>query len=181
MAEKKSNLVKLAKSSNEIKKKTTAVKKTTKVEKVLTPEEERDLKAKQKVNELLKDVDLVPKKESDTLLELDEEAKEDKGIDWLEEQLTALSDENAKLKSELEVAKGDYSKLFAEFQKSKQTGEVTLSNNDIDTPTKASLVKLFNEIQANHLALGRNFVIVPPAFLNRLVMFFPFLEGEKRF
>src|SRR5690606_960312 len=104
MAEKKSNLVKLAKSSNEIKKKTTAVKKTTKVEKVLTPEEERDLKAKQKVNELLKDVDLVPKKESDTLLELDEEAKENKGIDWLEEQLTALSDENAKLKSELEVA-----------------------------------------------------------------------------
>ncbi len=180
MAEKKSNLVKLAKSDGETKKKITTVKKATKVEKVLTPEEERDLKAKQKVNELLKDVDLMPKKEGEELLELDE-GKENKSVEWLEEQLVALSDANAKLKSELDVAKGDYTKLFAEFQKIKQGGDVVLSNNDVDTPLKASIVKLFNEIQANHLALGRNFVIVPPAFLNRLIMFFPFLEGEKRF
>jgi len=29
--------------------------------------------------------------------------------------------------------------------------------------------------------MGKNFVIVPPAFLNRLIMFFPFLQDEKKF
>lgn len=182
MAEVKSNLVKLAKGSSSKKTATTTRKSTKKVEeKPLTPEEKRDLKAKQKVKELLEDVDLTPKKESEDLLELDE-GKGNKSIEWLEEQLTALSDINTKLKGELEVAKGDYTKLFNEFQRLKQSGSgVVLTNADVDTPLKANLVRLFNEIQTNHLTMGKNFVIVPPAFLNRLIMFFPFLESEKRF
>jgi hypothetical protein len=92
-----------------------------------------------------------------------------------------LSDENTKLKSDLEVAKIDYGKLFTEFQKLRQGKDIVLTNPDADSAIKTTLVKLFNEIQTNHLALGRNFVIVPPAFLNRLIMFFPFLQDEKRF
>jgi hypothetical protein len=173
----KQNLVKLAKGNAG--KTTTAKPKTTKApakkaEKPLTPAQERDLKAKQKVEELLQDVELTPKKDEE-LLEVESEPI--KGVDWLEEQVTTLSDENTRLKGELTVAKRDYEKLFAEFQKVK-TGGVSVSD---DSALKVNIIKLFNEIQANHMALGRNFVIVPPAFLNRLIMFFPFLNDEKKF
>ena len=147
----------------------------------LTPEQERDLKAKQKVEELLQDVPLIsnPKKD-DELLEL-ADSETAKNIEWFEEQLKALSSENSILKTELEVAKKDYTKLFTEFQKIKQGKDVALETPNVDTALKAQIVKLFNEIQANHLALGKNFIIVPVAFLNRLIMFFPFLQDEKRY
>jgi hypothetical protein len=178
----KSNLIKLAKGSD---KKEKVVKKPVekKVKEVpLTPEQERDLKAKAKVDELLQGVDLTLKKPDEELLEM-EAPEGSKDVEWLEEQLGILSDENARLKGELEVAKGDYGKLFAEFQKVKQGGqnEVMLVNPESDGAVKESVIKLFNEIQANHISMGRNFVIVPPAFLNRLIVFFPFLQDLKRF
>lgn len=175
----KKSLVKLAKGDGESKKKVITTKKSVKKEKVLTPAEERDLKVKAKVDELLEGSELLspPKENSEELLEINNEAN--KSFEWLEEQVTLLSDENTKLKGELEIAKSDYNKLFSELQKGRQG--IVLTNPEGDAAIKATLVKLFNEIQANHLALGRNFVIVPPAFLNRLIMFFPFLQDEKRF
>lgn len=173
----KSNLIKMATGSN---KKEKPVKKSVEkkvVEKPLTPAEERDLKAKAKVDELLQGVELTIKKEDD-LLEVENETV-DKNIEWFEEQLTLLSDENTKLKGELEVAKGDYGKIFAELQK--KQGSVVQSGGEVDTALKAKVIQLFTEIQANHISMGRNFVIVPAAFLNRLIMFFPFLQNEKRF
>ena len=110
----KSNLVKLAKGGG---KKATAEKPVEKVvEKTLTPEEERDLKAKQKVTELLKDVDLTAPKKEDDLLEVDNDAV--KSGEWLEEQVTLLSEKNEILRTELAQAKEDYAKLFQQLQKS---------------------------------------------------------------
>jgi len=69
----KSNLVKLAKGGKNTKTKPATKPAVKNVEeKPLTPEEERDLKAKQKVKELLSDVLLVPPT-SDEVLELEEE------------------------------------------------------------------------------------------------------------
>jgi len=173
----KKSLVSLAKGAD---KKEKPVKKPVekKVKEVpLTPEQERDLKAKAKVDELLQGVELSIKKEDD-LLEVESEVV-DKNIEWFEEQLTLLSDENTKLKGELDVAKGDYVKIFNELQK--KQGAVAQSGGEVDTALKAKIVQLFNEIQQNHISMGRNFVIVPAAFLNRLIMFFPFLQNDKRF
>lgn len=179
---KKNNLVNLAKSSGN---KTTAAKKPTKEEK-LSPAEERDLKAKETVSKLLEGVELIPKKDDEQLIELDTEPKE--GIQWLEEQVSLLSEQNEKLKSELALAKEDYQKLFGEFQKMKNTGEVTLNTvSDEDAIVKQTVIKIFDEIQHNYFAMmnpmtGKsNLVISPIAFLNRLIMFFPFLNDRKKY
>lgn len=95
--------------------------------------------------------------------------------------MTRLTEENEKLKSEAALAKEDYSKLFIAFQQQRNTVVLNDNPNGSDTALKAKVVQLFNEIQANHLSLGRNFIIVPQAFLNRLIVFFPFLEEQKRF
>ncbi len=186
MAAKKDNLVKLAKGGKKETPKPPAVKKEeVKVpEKVLTPEEERDLKAKAKVDELLDGIKLTPDTEEkkEELLEMDGgEDEEPKGVEWLEEQLSRLTHENEKLKAEAELAKADYSKLFNAFQQQKNAVQLNDNPNGVDTLLKSKITQLFNELQANYLSLGRNFIIVPPAFMNRLILFFPFLEEHKRF
>lgn len=145
-----------------------AAKKT--VEKKLTAEQERDLKAKQKVEELLKDAELTPKNE-DGLLELVEDEKKDepKGVEWLEEQVQTLIDENKALK--------------VENQQLKEGGNTTG-----DDEIREAVVTLFDEIQNNHIKLGTdpktglgNFRIYCPGFLNRMIKFFPFLKEFKRY
>ena len=177
---KKDNLVKLAKGNKETPI-APAVKEEVKVpEKVLTPEEERDQKTKAKVNELLNGIKLTPDvdEKKEELLEVEEEPK---GVEWLEEQMSRLTEENEKLKAEANLAKEDYSKLFGAFQEQKNGVVLNDNSNASDTLLKTKVIQLFNEIQANHLALSYNFVIVPVAFLNRLILFFPFLEDQKRF
>lgn len=172
------NLVKLAKGDT---KKAPATKKTAVKKETLTPEEERDLKAKAKVQELLADVTLTPKKEEDELLEISKE--EQQGTDWLQEQVSALSSENQLLKADLAVAKDDYQKILVENQRLKAGVGV-----QDEGPMKVAVTTIFHEIQSNYLKnpgntqFGTpNFVIVPPAFLNRMIMYFPFLQQEKRF
>ncbi len=147
--------------------------------KKLTPAEERDLKAKETVKNLLDGVDLTPPKNEEELIEIDSSPKQ--GVDWLEEQVGRLAEENAALKSELELSKADYAKVFDDYRRLKGGSGVVASNPEENSALKVSVIKLFNEIQANYMAMGKNFVIVPPAFLNRLVMFFPFLNDEKKF
>lgn len=172
----KKNLVSMAKGgTNKTTKTGTTAKTTGKTKKSLTPAKERDLKAKQKVEELLSDVELTQKKDG-SLLEMENEPI--KGVDWLEEQVSKLSEENSKLKNDLVTVKEDYNKLFSDFQKVKK-GETPTPVPD--TELKGNVVKLFDEIQANYMAMGKNFVIVPPAFLNRLITFFPFLKKQKKF
>jgi hypothetical protein len=163
-------------------KKATPAKKTgVKKEKVITPEEQRDLKAKAKVKELLDGVDLSPTKKEDDLLEISKE--EQHGTDWLQEQVGLLSSENELLKADLAVAKSDYQKLLVENQQIKQGVGI-----QDESTLKTGVLTIFHEIQSQHLKnpgftqFGTpNFVIFPPAFLNRMIMYFPFLQKEKRF
>lgn len=182
MAEK--NLIKLAKGGgNKITKAPIAKKPVVKVDKKpITPAEERDIKAKAKVEELLQGVDLTPIKKEEELLEMDND--ENKGDNWLQEQVSRLSEENERLRSEAALAKEDYSKIFGEFQQLK--GGVVSS--DSNSELKGKISQLFNEIQSGYVSMGNNpqtgepwFRIYPVAFLNRLIMFFPFLENEKKF
>lgn len=144
------------------------------VEPVLTPDEERDLKAKAKVEELLEDVQLTLNKKEE-LLVLDETPEEPKGVEWLEEQVSLLSQDNEKFKAENQV-------LFAENQQLR--GGASPRNDE----TTVKVVELFEELQMNHTKMGTNpqtgvgnFRIYCPGFLNRMVKFFPFLEQYKKY
>lgn len=173
-------LINLAKGGG---KKATPVKKEEEVqEKVLTPDEERDLKAKETVKNLLDgaEIDLTSKPKEEDLLEVEQEPK---SSEWLQEQVALLASENQNLKDELAVAKNDYQRIFNENQRIK-TGE-GIQN---DAEMKKGVLTVFHEIQSNFLKNPGftpqgtpNFVIVPAAFLNRLILFFPFLAKEKRF
>lgn len=181
----KSNLIKLAKGGKTTKNKPTSTKPVVKVvvEKALTPEEERDLKAKEKVKELLSDVTLVPQS-TDEVLEIEESKKEPEGLEWLTEEVAKLTAENEQLKS-------DYSKLLDENRRLKNGNPAIVANETepIDENlVKGKLVQLFNELQANYMRnpgvsqFGTpNFIIYPLAFMERMVMFFPFLGKEKRY
>jgi hypothetical protein len=170
-------LLNLAKSGG---KKASPAKKTGTKEKEITPEEQRDLKAKAKVKELLDGASLAPPKEDD-LLEISKE--EQHGTEWLQEQVSALSSENQLLKADLNAAKEDYQKVFAENQRIR-----TGAGIQDESALKTGVLTIFHEIQSNYLKNPGNtqygtpnFVIVPPAFLNRMIMYFPFLQKEKRF
>jgi hypothetical protein len=180
---KNTNLLNLAKGTA-TKKAAPAKKPATKVvEKVLTPEEKRDIKAKETVKDLLDGVNLeitAPKKED--LLEV-EEGEPKSGDIWLQEQVALLASENEVLKSELAVAKIDYQKIFNENQAIKNGAGI---QNDGDL--KGGVLTLFHEIQSNYIKMGfdpmthnPNLIIPPAAFMNRMILFFPFLQKEKRF
>ena len=182
MAKSTKQLVNLAKGGA---KKPAPVKKEVVPEVVLTKEEERDLKAKEVVKELLSDSDVdltLTAKPKEDLFEL-EDQEPTSGDIWLQEQVAALTSENAILKSELDVMRVDFQKMLNENQRVKSGAG--LQN---DGELKKGVLTIFHEIQSNYLKnpgltpYGTpNFVIVPPAFLNRLIVYFPFLQGEKRF
>jgi hypothetical protein len=168
----KKDIINLAKGKKPAtKRKLTAKNKTTaekKVETTLTPEQERDLKAKAKVQELLEDSSINKLTKKDDLIEIaetPEESDKPKGIEWLEEQVILLRDKNEKLQLE----------LIEEKEK---------NNDDV---VKKSVIELFNELQENHIKLGvdsqgiGNFRIYCPGFLNRMIKFFPFLKEIKRY
>ena len=123
--------------------------------------------------------ELIPVEKKAELLEVAENEDQPKSTDWLEEQVSKLSEENERLKSENVLAKDDYAKLFEAFQE--QRNGVTLDTSNSDGQLQAKVVQLFDEIQAQYLSLGNNLIIYPVAFMNRLIRFFPFLEDHKRF
>jgi len=190
----KKNVIDLAKGSTDKKKtstkrKTTAKKKPTstrktstkKNEPTLTPEQERDLKAKAKVEELLETSSINNLTKKDDIIELDETKNEPKGIEWLEEQLTLLSEKNKELTTKMEEVKIDFEKVLKENQELKSGG------GSGDGDVKKAVISLFNELQENHIKLGvdkngiGNFRIYCPGFLNRMIKFFPFLNEIKRY
>lgn len=171
MAQKGKSLVSLATG-----KKTVANKKP-EVVKANTPEEIRDLKAKETVFKLLEDVNLAPNE--NTTPNSVVESKKPVGVDWLQEQVELLASENESLKIELEQAKNDYAKIFEKHQ----SGGVQ-DNSDVVN----NVILVFHEIQSNYLknpgltpSGTPNFIIIPQAFMGRLINYFPFLQNEKRF
>lgn len=179
---KKNDVVGLAKTTKKPAVKKSVAKRTTRkpvakkpVEKKLSLEEERDLKAKAKVEELLQDSPIVTLDKSEDLLELEEPIKEEpKGIEWLEEQVGLLTQKNEVLTAELDAIKIGNQKL--------KLGD-TSTNGEI----QKVVIQVFNELQENHIKMGvdnrgiGNFRIYCPGFLNRLIKFFPFLEQHKRY
>jgi len=181
----KSNLVKLAKNSNN---KKSNSKKNSIVDKKLSPKDEIEIKAKKKVDEILGDdllifdatrktVAQLSTDENDNI-ELDDKSNK-KGIEWLTEEITKLTNEN-------EILKEEYNKLFNEYNELKKSKE-EFATNESDL-IKNGLIRLFNELQDNYMRnpgltrLGTpNFIIFPVAFMERMIMFFPFLEKERRY
>ena len=181
MTTKKNNLMKLAKGKKETTVKAPVIKKVEEViEKVLSPEEERDLKTKAKVEELLDGVNMTLKTEEkkEDFIEVEPEPNS-KDVNWLEEQVSKLSEENESLKSEAALAKSDYSRIFEAFQELKNG--VTLNTSNSDEQLQVKVIELFNEIQAQYLSIGTTSIIFTPAFLNKLIKFFPFLDEHRRF
>jgi hypothetical protein len=179
----KSNLIKLAKGSDKKGKPARKPVEKKVEEKPLSPEEERDLKAKQKVKELLNDVELVPK-ENEEILEIEE--KKIEGVDWLTEEVTKLTSQNEQLKE-------DYRKILEENKRLKggKPGTVVAPSAPVDdSVVQAKLVQLFHELQSNYMKNPGmspvypgvpNFTIHPVAFMERMIMFFPFLGKERRY
>lgn len=157
----KKNLASLAKGKT--KAKTTVAKKNEEIKKA---SDDRDLKAKQKVEELLQDIKLTKEEEKKV-----ETIEEKKGVEWLEEQINILTERNDILEKEAVEAKENYKKLYESMQNQPQNNPAV----------EAKVVELFDELQNGYLRFGGNFIIYFPAFLNRMVMFFPFLERYKKY
>lgn len=146
------------------KKPVTRKKPVAKKEPELSPEEIRDQKAKAKVDELLQDVDLTLEKKDD-LLELDEtpEAGDIQSVEWLQEQVTLQAQQIEGLRGELAQAR------------------VENPVAAVSGAEKEAVLTLFNELQENYTRMGANFQVRFPAFLNRMIMFFPFLAEHKKY
>jgi hypothetical protein len=172
MAQKGRSLVSLATG------KKTVAKKPEVVVKAKTPEEIRDLKAKETVSKLLGDVNLTPNENANTTQAPVGDVKP-VGVEWLQEQVALLASENENLKIELDKAKNDYVKIFEKHQAGGVQDSSDVTNN---------VLSVFHELQSNYLKNPGltpggtpNFIIMPQPFLNRLINYFPFLQNEKRF
>jgi len=180
---KETNLLKLAnkKSNDEI----IEPKNNIVIKKQTTPEEDRDIKAKQTVEKLLEDIPLISKEKKEELIEI---APEDKVINtgatnkvWLKEQIDLLSSENENLRIELETAKNNYTKIFEELQRKRENNSDELINETI----KQNIFALFNELQCNFLGQNPEKRVWPYAnikiLLDKMITYFPFTANIKRF
>jgi len=151
------------------KKKTTE---TTKKTTTQTKKEEPlsfDERVKEKVDGLVADFDLIPKdlrsKKEENEQTSEEKAvttEEKKSMEWLSGELEKLVGENMELKKKIEQYEKQPNKA------SGNTGEV-----------ERKVIELFGELQLNHKRWGKNFIIDPPSFIQRMTKFFPFLEHYR--
>lgn len=176
---KRNSLVSLAKGTTK-KPATQAKKPVAKVEKPRTLEEERDMKAKQKVEELLQSVELSPNKLiKDDVSEVVVEKKN--GIEWMEEQVTLLTEQSEALRIELAQAKDDYARIYDKLYNTKDSG----SNNMVNETVVQNVLLIFNELQSNLLGNNQERTIWKTVeiryLLNQMLQLFPFTERHKRF
>lgn len=141
-----------------------------------------DTKAKQRVNQLIDDINLTTKEGDDELLELNEDNV--KNLEWLQDQVSKLSEENEKLKKEAEQAKNDYKKLHTQYQElSKGSGQ----SKDLvpDSQLKNGVFDLFNEFQNNFIGNNPEKVryteIKLKHLMEKMIKRFPFLSEYRRF
>jgi hypothetical protein len=176
MVIKKKNLASIARSGKNISTFSTVTNNVT--EKPKTKEEERDIKAKETVEKLLEGVELVPKKENDTV-EIETTVHKE-GKEWLEEQVGLLSEQVEQLRSELGQSKEDYTKIYQELQLKKGNPKDLLNETLVQ-----NVVLMFNELQAN--LTGRNQERTPhdivkiDYLLNQIMLLFPFTEQYRKF
>lgn len=177
---KKSNLTNIAKKSSS---KTTTARRGRPAK--TTPEKplnDKDAKAKETVEKLLKDVDLSPKQKE----VVTEEYKKIEGSDWLEEQVTKLTEENEKLRKDADEAKLNYKKIFEAYESVKSgNGPKANANLIPDSENTNNIKSLFNELQKNMLGLNQErrgySDIKIKHLLVKLEKMFPFVKEIKRF
>ena len=152
------------------------------IEKPKTPEETRDLKAKEIVKKLLDDVNLTPNTIKDEeIFDITSTETKQMGGDWLQEQVALLASENEVLKQELAVAKDNYTKIFSDMQRKKDANPNELNG---DTTTQ-NIIQLFSELQNN--MLGRNnertiwTTVNIKHVLNQMLVMFPITNQYRKF
>lgn len=177
MAIKKSNLAGIAKKKN------TSNKVTSKTN-IKTETLDKNQKAKETVEKLLNDVDLSPKKKE----QVTEEIKKIEGSEWLEEQVSILTEENEKLRKESEEAKINYKKLYNNYQTIKSGNVNSNNSNNVlipDSELTNNIKAIFNELQKNMLGQNperKRYSDVKIAhILKKFIEYFPFIKEIKRF
>jgi hypothetical protein len=144
-------------------------------------EKDVDAKAKERVQNLLNDVNLTANNENVDTLELNEENVQN--LEWLQEQIKNLSEENEKLKKEADEAKENYKKIYSEFKDSQNKN----NDNELipDSTIKNGAIDLFKEVQKNYLGQNPEKVRYTEIKLNHLlskmIKAFPFLKELKQF
>lgn len=192
---KTSNLIKMAKSTKTSPSTKKAVKKeiTKEVKKdIIEPivEEDRETKAKKTVEKLLEGIYLNPndyKRKPAESVEIDStdnnesEINQGNGNEWLEQQVTELTQINEYLRLQL-----------ANVNTSTQQPNNQYTNNDVileDQDVKVNVIRLFTEMQTVYINVGFNYtsgtpksnmIIYPENFMARLLDFFPFLEEYRK-
>lgn len=137
-------------------------------------------KVKEIANDLLKDIPLTVDEHMNNATEMVIESSEinDKksqsNSEWLEEQVGLLTDQVQELRKQLADKNEEFDNLLK-------------GGNHSDSQLKDTVIRLFSEIQTNYLSMGKNpvtkqpnLVIPPLAFMNRMVLFFPFLNEIKK-
>ena len=119
--------------------------------------EDYKAKAREKIDELLGDIELTPQERKKINEEISKE--EMGGINWLSEQVDLLTKENEKLKSEISKTRGLSSKESMEL--------------------KNKIIEFFSEFQTYYLKWGKLHVD-PPSFMNKMIKIFPFLQQHSR-
>jgi len=165
---------------------------------------DKDNLAKQKANELLNGLSLPdsvkkslnleskpdPDIKTDGLLVFDDsvksndaldESKKSKSDEWLQDELSRLTEELDKTRNELKKSKEDYEKLFNTFKIG--GNQIIPSNNASSDEYKQKLKIIFNEFEANFLGTNpqrqRFSDVKIQHVLNKLVENFSFLvEGR---
>lgn len=137
--------------------------------------------AKKKVEELLNDVELKPKKEKEDLIELDENPKD---IKWLQNQVSILTEQNEKLESEAKEAKENYKKLFQQYEAIKNDTNIESTNMIPDSMMKNGIIEEFVAAQDNFLGLNperrRYSDMKILHFLRRMLKRYEFLNEYKK-
>lgn len=116
-----------------------------------------DVKSKEKINKLLEEVDQGILKKDEDIIMVDEDKKsssKSNSNDWLEEQVSKLSDDNERLRIETAEAKENYRKLFEQYENLKSGGQGVKSELIPDSLMKNKIIDLFTEFQNNFI--GRN-------------------------
>jgi len=145
--------------------------------------------AKERVEDLLKDVDLNPlKPKDDDLLEFEEDDGQPKSIEWLEEQVGKLGEENERLRVEAGEAKENYSKLYARYETLSagggDTGGIVEDHLVPDSLVKNGAMALFEEFQTEYLRhpaqTRQHTKISLVALMKKMLEALPFLEERRR-
>jgi hypothetical protein len=106
-----------------------------------------------------------------------DDASKNKGVEWLQEQLDVLTEDNEKLTKERDEAVENYRKLFASVSDKKPKDEFVES--DLKT-IKDGVVTFYKELAVNyekHMRAGWKDVDVKVSHvLKRMRMYFPFLK-----